>query len=218
MATPQRTGFRALPTSRLEAFSDGVFAIAVTIIVLELGDPRHQTGHLAAALLAQWPAYVAYVASFAYVGVIWLNHHQAFARIAVADRRLLALNLVLLFTVSVVAFPTGVLADAMRERLNGTDAQTAVVLYALIAALMCLSWVALYGYLRRHPELLVDGVEANYVRHGLQRSAAGIGLYALGAVVGYFWLPVVALVIFALVPAFYFLTTEGFTGPDAPDA
>jgi uncharacterized membrane protein len=197
-------------TARTEAFSDGVFAIAVTLLVLGLTDPPHRPGRLAHALLEQWPAYLGYAASFLYIAVIWLNHHQAFARIRTIDRGLHAANLLVLATTAALAFPTGVLSDALREDVTGSDARTAVVLYALIAAAMCASWTLLYLHLHRHPRHLDPHAEPDYVRHGVLRSAAGVLAYALAGCVGYFAGTVAGLAVFALAPVFYLMTSEGF--------
>jgi uncharacterized membrane protein len=208
--TAATTRFLRSATSRAEAFSDGVFAIAVTILVLEFHDPVHSPGGLARSLLQQWPVYLGYVASFGYIAVIWLNHHQAFARIRSVDRGLHAANLALLGTTSALAFPTGVVSDALQEDATGQDARTAVVLYALIAAAMCGCWLLLYTHLRRRPRLLDAAVETSYVWHGQVRSAVGIGAYTLAGLVGYFVTPLAGLVVFLAVPAFYFATSEGF--------
>ncbi|MBA4863043.1 DUF1211 domain-containing protein [Streptomyces sp. PSKA54] len=207
--------FTRSDTTRAEAFSDGVFAIAVTILVLELSDPPHRPGGLAHALLQQWPAYLGYLASFSYVGVIWLNHHQAFARIRSMDRGLHVANLLLLFTTAALPFPTGVVSGALREDAGGPDARTAAALYACVAAAMCLSWVILYHHLRRRTELLAQGVEPSYLRHGTLRSWIGVGAYAVAGVLGTVLSPLVALGIFLALPAFYLVTSEGF-GPSRP--
>ncbi|HEX4226591.1 MAG TPA: TMEM175 family protein [Pseudonocardiaceae bacterium] len=207
------TRFRRSDTSRAEAFSDGVFAIAVTILVLEIHDPVHASGGLTHGLLKQWPAYLGYVASFSYIAVIWLNHHQAFARIHTIDRGLHATNLALLGTTSALAFPTGVVSDALQEKATGADARAAVVLYALVAAAMCTSWLLLYTHLRHHPRLLVAAIEPNYVRHGQLRSAVGIAAYAVAGIIGYFATPVAGLAVFIAAPVFYFATSEGFQLP-----
>lgn len=201
--------FSRSDSARLEAFSDGVFAIAVTILVLEIHDPVHADGGLAHALLAQWPAYLGYLASFAYVAVIWLNHHQAFARIRKVDRGLQAANLLLLCTTAALAFPTGVLSDALQEDIEGADSRTAVLMYALIAAAMCASWLLMYTYLRHRPYLLDPAVEPSYVRHGQLRSALGLAAYLLAGFVGWLTLPPLALAVFAVLPVFYFVTSEG---------
>ena len=73
-------------TSRVEGFSDGVFAVAITVLVFDLRPARHAPGDLLRGLLGQWPVYVSYLASFLYVGVIWMNHHGAFTRIRRVDR------------------------------------------------------------------------------------------------------------------------------------
>lgn len=204
-----RRGFQATDTGRVEAFSDAVLAIAITILALEMSTPPHQIDGLLPALLHQWPAYLGYVTSFAYIGVIWLNHHQAFTRIRVVDRGLHAANLALLLTTAALPFPTGVLSEALQEEVSSPDARTAVVLYALIAASMCASWVWIYLHLARHPDILAPTIEPHYVRHGQLRSALGMLIYALAGVLGYVAAPVVALAVFLIMPVFYFATSEG---------
>lgn len=102
------------------------------------------------------------------------------------------------------------------EAFSGADARTAVALYALIAAAMCASWVLLYAYLIRRPDLLADGAEPNYTRHGVWRSVAGIGLYLIAGLLGFFVYPLIALVVFPILPVFFFLTSEGLGFADAP--
>src|ERR1700759_1438633 len=97
--------------SRLEAFSDGVFAIAITLLVLDLGVPEPGSGSLGHELLAQWPSYASYVISFLTIGIIWINHHAAFGRLRVVDHSILIWNLALLMTVSVLPFTTRLMAE-----------------------------------------------------------------------------------------------------------
>ncbi len=97
-------------TSRIEAFSDGMFAIAITLLILEVKVPGPAAGHLAAALLKQWPSYLAFLLSFLYIGVMWMNHHRMFTHIRRSNDTLLVLNLLLLLGVTAVPFPTAVLA------------------------------------------------------------------------------------------------------------
>ena len=137
-------------TDRLEAFSDGVFAIVVTLLVLDLKEPVHAKGQLLAALGRQWPAYLAYFASFAYVAVIWLNHHQTFVGIQRVNRGVHFANLSLLFTTALIPFPTAVLSHAFIAGIASADARTAVGLYSGIAAAMCASWLLLYHQVHRH--------------------------------------------------------------------
>ena len=97
-------------TSRVEAFSDGVFAIAITLLILDVHVPSVSQGNLGAALIRQWPTYLAYLISFAFIGIMWVNHHRLFNHIRRSDNGLMFLNLLLLLGVSVVPFPTALLA------------------------------------------------------------------------------------------------------------
>src|SRR3978361_1320720 len=102
-----------MPTSRLEMFSDGVFAIAITILILDLKAPDDTT-HLLRSLLALWPSYLGYILSFLLIGLLWVNHHVMFEHIETADRLLMFLNTVLLLVVAFVPFATSVLASTFR--------------------------------------------------------------------------------------------------------
>ncbi|POX57562.1 DUF1211 domain-containing protein [Streptomyces sp. Ru62] len=210
MSRTRLRGFSRSDTTRAEAFSDGVLAIAVTLLALGLADPPHRPGGLGHALLAQWPAYLGYLASFGYVSVIWLNHHQAFVRVRVMDRGLHAANLLLLFSTAALSFPTAVVADALQADPDGSDARVAVALYAGLAAVMCLSWVAFYHQLARHPELLTPEVESAYVRHGRLRSWAGALAYGAAGLLGVLVAPLAAVAVFVVLPVFYFITSDGF--------
>src|SRR5437667_239522 len=130
----------ASETARVEAFSDGVFAIAITLLVLNLKVPMGQDGHLAVDLLRQWPMYFAFLVSFAFIGIMWVNHHRLFNHIRRSDNRLLFLNLLLLLGVTVVPFPTALLA----AHLRGEDARTAAAVfngtYVLIAIFFNVLW------------------------------------------------------------------------------
>ncbi|CAM5446433.1 MULTISPECIES: TMEM175 family protein [Streptomyces] len=210
MSRTRLRGFSRSDTTRAEAFSDGVLAIAVTLLALGLADPPHRPGGLGHALLAQWPAYLGYLASFGYVSVIWLNHHQAFVRVRVMDRGLHAANLLLLFSTAALSFPTAVVADALQADPDGSDARVAVALYAGLAAVMCLSWVAFYHQLARRPELLTPEVESTYVRHGRLRSWAGALAYSAAGLLGVVVAPLVAVAVFVMLPVFYFITSDGF--------
>ena len=124
----------------------------------------HDLAHL-------WGAYIAYVSSFLYIGVIWLNHHNAFTRIHRIDRNLQWANLGLLFTTALLPFPTAVLSAALQS--GGTsDRRTAVVLYALIAGAMAASWLGLFHRLSKHPEL-TDGERRRGVLPASSAAAPG---------------------------------------------
>jgi TMEM175 potassium channel family protein len=112
-------------TARVEAFSDGVFAIAITLLILEIKIPAPGSGILSAQLLKQWPSYVSFLISFAFIGIMWINHHRLFTHIQRSDNALLLLNLLLLLGVTAVPFPTAVLA----VHLGQGDERAAALLY-----------------------------------------------------------------------------------------
>lgn len=130
----------ASETGRIEAFSDGVYAIAITLLILDLKVPMAPEGHLCGALLRQWPAYFAFLVSFAFTGIMWVNHHRLFTHIRRSDNRLLFLNLLLLLGVTVVPFPTALLP----AHLRGADALTAAAVfngtYVMIAIFFNVLW------------------------------------------------------------------------------
>jgi uncharacterized membrane protein len=197
-------------SSRVEAFSDGVLAIAITLLVLDLRTGDH-AGQVGKDLLAQWPTYLAYVASFLYIGVIWVNHHSLFTRIAAVDTGLLWCNLALLLTASILPFPTAELAFAMGQGTYG-DKVSALVLYAVISAVMAMSWLLVFIYLQRHPQLLRPGVPADFFRTERLRALAGIIAPFVPVLIG-LWSPPTALVVMVATPVFYAATAEGLTTP-----
>jgi uncharacterized membrane protein len=111
---------------RLEAFSDGVFAIAITLLVLDLAVPPREHApdgeSLASALGHQWPSYFAYLVSFLVIGIIWVNHHAVFDRVRLVDRPVMFVNLALLLVVSAIPFPTHLLAEYLTA---GSDSHVA---------------------------------------------------------------------------------------------
>jgi uncharacterized membrane protein len=100
----------ASETARVEAFSDGVFAVAITLLIFDLKVPSVPAGQLAAALFRQWPTYAAFLLSFSFIGIMWVNHHRLFNHIRKSDNGLLFLNLLLLLGITFVPFPTALLA------------------------------------------------------------------------------------------------------------
>ncbi len=197
-------------TDRLETFSDGVFAIVVTLLVLDLKEPAHPGGQLLAALGRQWPAYLAYFASFAYVAVIWLNHHQTFVGIQRVNRGVHFANFALLFTTALIPFPTAVLSRTFIAGIDSRDAHAAVGLYAGVAAAMCVSWLLLYHQVHRHRDRLLEE-QIDRDMFGVERARAIVGIvaYLTAGVVGALWLPAFALVVFLALPTFYGITSGG---------
>jgi uncharacterized membrane protein len=205
---PPARPVRLSDTQRTETFSDGVFAIAITLLVLNLSTPPHRPGELLDSLLRQWPAYLAYGTSFLFIGVIWFNHHQVFTRIRYVDRGLHVGNLGILFTTAVLPFPTEVLATAVQEG-DPLDARVAVAFYAMAAALMCSSWLLFFTHLCRRGHLAHEGVDGAYFRWERLRATVGVVLYLVAALAGWTITPVAALPVFAFLPGFFWSTSEG---------
>lgn len=199
---------RLSDTDRLEAFSDGVFSITITLLVFDIVRPEYMPGRLMERLLAQWPNYVAFLASFFYVGIIWLNHRAVFSRVRYCNRTLHLTNLLLLLTSALIPFPTAVLSTALQTG-NSFDAAVAVELYAVIGGLMCLSWLCLFHVLSINPHLLEKHVELTFFPQERHRALIGFALYAFAGMAGWLYSPKLALLIFLALPVFYGITSEG---------
>src|SRR3954465_12872899 len=165
---------------RIEAFSDGVFAIAITLLVLEIHVPEDPENGLGRALLDQWPAYASYIVSFFVIGIIWVNHHAVFDHLQRADRPLLFLNLLLLLFVALLPWPTNLIATYMQE--GGSDERVAAVVYSGTMTAMGVTFGALWFYASRRG-LLGDTLSAEEIRRRTMRFVAGSPLYTLSILV-----------------------------------
>ena len=195
-------------SGRVEAFSDGVFSIAITLLVLELAVPASR-GEFRADLVDDWVSYVAYLAAFGTIGVLWMGHHTVFNLVAAIDTGLLWRNLVLLLTVSVVPFPTAVIASSWRVGAEA-DRAVAVVAYAVVGMLSGVAWTLLFSYLRRHPNLLVPHADPAFFR--LTESVITLLGYGVAALIGWYLSPAIALAIFLVFPVLYVLRVRLATG------
>lgn len=185
-----------------------MLAIVITLLVLDLRPPEGEPGELLTGLVDQWPTYLAYVTSYLYVGVVWLNHKAAFRRIVAMDRGLHWTNLLVLFTTALLPFPTAVVAGAI-DAGNLADERTAVGLYALIGALLCLSWLWFFHYLGLHPDLTHEDVDDDFFPRERTRALVGVALYAAAGAIGYLISPLVAMAVLLALPVFYGVTSEG---------
>jgi uncharacterized membrane protein len=186
-------------TTRAEAFSDGVIAIAITLLVLDLHVPVRDTLHepLSTALAHEWPAYAAYVTSFLVIGIIWVNHHGVFELVAKVDRTTLFLNLMLLMTVVAIPFTTALLSEYLLEK--GHDARAAALVYSAVMLAMSAAFASLYTYVARHPAQLAPGVDPVVVRRSIVRfSAVGLLLYVATLVIALFSAPVCLIAHFVI--------------------
>ena len=166
-----------MSTSRIEAFSDGVFAIAITLLIIEVRVPEAEPGHLLEALLDQWPSYVAYAVSFLVIGVIWANHHAVFERIERSDGRLLFLNLLLLMSVAFIPFPTALLADYLQA---GHDARVAAFVYSATMTAMGLAFSGVWAHAAGNGgRLIEDRLSSEEASAMLRRFLFGAAVYAL---------------------------------------
>ena len=188
-----------MSTSRIEAFSDGVFAIAATLLVLELKVPHVEPGELGGTLLGNWPSYATYVVSFLVIGIIWVNHHAVLERIRKVDRPLLFLNLVFLMAVAVIPFPTALLADYLKA---GHDEHLAAAVYGGSMTLMGVTFGSIWAYAVLSGDLLHEGIDPARARRSLWIFAAGNPLYVL-AIGASLLSAKLALAIYALLALFY---------------
>jgi uncharacterized membrane protein len=200
---------RLSDTDRLETFSDSVLAITITLLVAGIIRPEHPPGQLLNKLVEQWASYIAFLASFSYTGVIWLNHRAVFARVRYCDRALHLANLFLLLTSGLIPFPTALLSSSIQSG-NEFDARIAVVLYAAIAGSMCLAWLILFHILSVHPWLVDGHISPDFFPKERLRAILGVISYAVAGVAG-LSVPKLALVIFLALPVFYGITSEGLT-------
>jgi uncharacterized membrane protein len=172
-------------TGRLEAFSDGVFAVAITLLALNLaisGPGPHQPT-LAAKLASHWPAFAAYAVSFATIGIIWVNHHALVKNFSKVDRTLLFVNLLLLFFVVSIPFATATIATYLRA--GDGDASLAAALYLGVFEGMSISFVVLFWWAIRREHLQIAPQQARRatIRFGIGNLGyiAGIGIAFVSA-------------------------------------
>ena len=169
-------------TGRVEAFSDGVFAIAMTLLVLNVRVPNiNQPGQLGKLLWEQWPSYLAFVISFAFIGIMWVNHHRLFVHIRRIDHMLLVLNGALLLGVTAVPFPTAVLA----QYLGKPDEKAATMLYAGTYVVVAIFFNVLWRYAASGHRLLGEEVDEAEVNRITRQYAYGPLLYLACFVLAY---------------------------------
>lgn len=191
-------GGRGLPLTRLEAFSDGVFAIASTLLVLEIAIPLAAANDLLGALAAQWPSYLAYVISFLTIGWVWIGHAAITSHMERADGLFLRLNLLLLLVVAFLPFPTRLMADYFGQ---SEPERVAVVFYGLVLLAIAALTSVLWRYAKRARELLRADVRDDEFAALTAKSTPGLVGLLLSTLVG-FVLPSVGALCFLAVSAF----------------
>jgi uncharacterized membrane protein len=162
-------------TSRIESFSDGVFAIALTLLVFDLAVPASSFDHLWRGIAHEWPSYLAYLTSFITIGGLWMAHLSIFRRLQSANATIMRLNLLVLMGVAFLPFPTGLMAKAIRD----TSAErAAVVFYGATLLVISILLRVLWDAIVQHPELLDPSVSTHEVKPIRRASLPNIGFYA----------------------------------------
>jgi TMEM175 potassium channel family protein len=187
-----------MDSRRAEAFSDGVFAVAITVLVFDLLSIGK--GVLTAGvLLRAWPSYFAYVVSFLTIGIMWMNHHTILAHVNRVDRPLLVLNLLLLMGIVAIPFPTALVADHLRDS-GGT---VATVTYGLVMIAISAGFNSVWVYVVTHAPSLGAVVPRGALRQSIPGFTLGGAAYVAGTLIAAFWSPVAGLIIFGLLAVYY---------------
>jgi uncharacterized membrane protein len=208
------SALRLSQTGRVEAFSDGVMAIAITLLVLDLKVPTaaeaSEAGGLLSALVHEWPAYVAYLAGFLTIGIIWLNHRAFVDKVNRFDNTLQWLNLLLLFGVVTVPFSTALLAEHVAA--GGEPASTSAAVYALLGVVLPLPWVLIWRHLSGHSDLFEAGYGVAEARAEFRRAIVGPLVFLVLMPVALL-APLAALAVFVGLNILYAVTSQGVASP-----
>jgi uncharacterized membrane protein len=190
-------------TARVEAFSDGVFAIAITLLVLEIRGPSSHdlSGTLLDALAARWPSYLAFLTSFLVIGIMWVNHHYMFKNIKRADQPFLFLNLFLLMGVTLVPFPTALVAEYVQHR----DANVAAMVYSGLFFFIAVIFNVMWWYAVKDLRLMDRNVDPIWVKSISDSFRFGPLLYLAAFVLAIFSVPL-SLGLHLILAIFYSLT------------
>jgi uncharacterized membrane protein len=186
-----------LTKARLEAFSDGVFAVAITLLVLEIHVPAGE--HLWHNLKEEWPSFASFFVSFWVIGIIWVNHHGVLDHVKRADRGLLYCNLLVLMTVVFIPFSTALIAEHLK---SGADEQTAALVYSSAFLALAIAFGVLWTYITRHRVRLGVELTDAQVRRTTLIFLIGNPFYAVAVFVS-FISPAVVLVINGLLALYY---------------
>jgi uncharacterized membrane protein len=199
---------------RAESFSDGVFAVAITVLIFNLLPIGHDKLSYRVLAIA-WPQYAAYVVSFLTIGIMWMNHHTLFGHVRLIDRPLLVLNLLLLMGVVAIPFPTALIAEHLTGKHRSGGASAAVV-YGVVMIVISLFYNAIWEYLVRHAEALGSPSTRQRLRDSIPGFGTGPGVaakiprwsiglvgYLAGTLIAAFWSPGAALGVYGALAVFY---------------
>ena len=195
-----------MKTNRLEAFSDGVFAVAITLLILEINVPGGE--HLWHQLKEEWPSFASFFVSFWVIGIIWVNHHGLLDHLKRTDRPVLYLNLLVLMTVVFIPFSTALMAEHLK---SGADERVAAIVYALAFFAMGIAFNFFWTYVIKHRRELGVEIPDEEIRRTSISFMIGSPIYAV-AVITAFISPAVVLIIIGAVAAYYMVA--GMRSPD----
>ena len=191
-----------VPLRRLEAFSDGVFAIAATLLILDVAANQSP---LSAELLRIWPSYVAYAVTFISIGIAWINHNRVLSLIEATDTTFVMLNILLLTVIAFVPFPTRLIA----AHLFDDDARAATLLYGITIVIGASVLTTLWFYAASGGRLLKASADRHLVQ-GISRSYLPGPFIYLGATLVAFASPMLSAALFVLIALFYLLESSLF--------
>ena len=202
-------------TGRVEAFSDGVFAVAITLLILNIEIPAPLLANLTDKALStylfnQWPMLLAFITSFATIGVMWINHHKMFTHIIYTDNNLLFFNLLLLIVIVFVPFPTALVAEQYRINPSGT---VAAILYSGTNIIIAICFNLLWRYASYRCRLLRKDVDAQEIVTITRQYMTGSFLYLLAFALA--WINVPASILLNLLLAIFFALPQRSKGRDA---
>ena len=197
---PPRRKRRGFSKGRLEAFSDGVFAIAITLLVLDIAVPAGAGQHLLRSFIDEWPSYVAYVVSFSTIGAMWLGHNAITEYLDRSNATFVRLNLLFLLFVSFLPFPTRLFADFIQR---DSPERVAVTIYGISLMLTVILLMVLWRYAVR-ARLVRPDADDEEVQLLTQRLTPGLAGYLILIVVGLF-VPIAAVIGYLAIAVFYII-------------
>jgi uncharacterized membrane protein len=194
-------------TTRLEAFADGVFAIAATLLIIDVtaNAPGAELGH---AIVHAWPEYAAYAVSFLTIGIMWINHHLCMRQIGSIDRTFMTINLLLLLLcIAFVPYPTRLIADHFHD----AGLRAAALTWGVTMTVTAVCFGSFWFYAARGNRLLAKDADPRVIA-GISRSyLPGAPLYGAATLTA-LWSPKVAVALFAAISVFYLLESSIFGG------
>ncbi len=193
-----------IPLGRIEAFSDGVIAIIITLMIFQIKVPTIDSAAIVSGIWAKvyemFQPFVAYLLSFVMVGVLWVNHHQFLRQLKHADRNLLWYNLHLLFWMCILPIPTNLLGQDFKH-------PEITALYGFVMFMCAFAFLLLREYVNRHPHLFIDGLSIELRMKQRRKLIISALLYLVSIFAGYVSI-YISLFIFVLIPAVYFIPTN----------